>query len=281
LIAAGVRVPEGFVLDARAFREVAGIDLTDGDPAAIGEALDAAGHRIEDAEPPAELDREVSACASVLGRLAVRSSASIEDGEQGAAPGVFASVTDVAPEQVWSAIRAVWSSALSPLAAAYARRRGAAISINPPPRFAWLRGPAKPDLSIAVILQRFVPGPRVTVYTRPVGAPDANEAADPARDELWIQKDGSLERVPRSGAGERPETAIALVAEAAIGAARGADVELVLEATPEGTRPWVVQARPIVHPVRRRRPAPPPIVLAPLVQDGRRWTWDIAHNPDP
>jgi pyruvate,water dikinase len=42
-----------------------------------------------------------------------------------------------------------------------------------------------------------------------------------------------------------------------------------------------VQARPIVHPARTARRRPPPIVLAPLVADGRRWTWDIAHNPDP
>src|SRR5262245_23077201 len=74
---------------------------------------------------------------------------------------------------------------------------------------------------------------------------------------------------------------MALACEAAIGASEGADVELVLEATPQGTQTWVVQARPIVHPVRRRRASPPPIVIAPLVQDGRRWTWDIAHNPDP
>jgi phosphohistidine swiveling domain-containing protein len=276
LIAAGVRVPDGFVLDARAFREIAAIDLTDGltagltegltdglggDPAAIGDALDAAAHRIQRAELPAELDRDVRECASALGRLAVRSSASLEDGDQGAAAGVFSSVTDVAPADVWSAIRAVWLSALTPLAAAYARRRGAAISI-------------------AVILQRFVPGPRVTVYTRPVGASEPSRAGEPG-DELWIQRDGALERVRRIVAVDRPEAMLALAAEAAIGAARGADVELVLEATPEGTRPWVVQARPILHPVRRRRPAPPPIVLAPLVRDGRRWTWDIAHNPDP
>jgi phosphohistidine swiveling domain-containing protein len=254
LIAAGLRVPEGFVLEASAFREVAALDLTDGDPDAIGHALSAAGQRIEEAQVPSELEREVREHAAALGCLAVRSSASIEDGELGAAPGVFASVTGVAPAEVWNAVRAVWTSALTPLAVAYARRRGAAITI-------------------AVILQRFVPGPRVTVYTRPVGEVDA--------DELWLQRGGTLERVPRSGASDRPEAAIALAAEAAIGAARGADVELVLEATPHGTQPWIVQARPIIHPVRRRRPAPPPIVLAPLVQDGRRWTWDIAHNPDP
>src|SRR5262249_30608916 len=77
----------------------------------------------------------------------------------------------------------------------------------------------------------------------------------------------------------------------------GADVELVIESR-DVSRPrpwpdlspdlsgkwpglWLLQARPIVHPVRRARPAPPAILLAPLVEDGRRWTWGIAHNPDP
>lgn len=255
LIAAGLPVPDGFVLEASAFREVAALDLTDDDPDAIGHALAAAAHRIEHAEPPAALDREVRERAAALGHLAVRSSASVEDGELGAAPGVFDSVTGVAPGEVWNAIRAVWTSALAPLAVAYARRRGAAISI-------------------AVILQRFVPGPRATVYTRPVGR-------DAAADELWLQRGDALERLRRTAAGERPEAAIALAAEAAIGATQGADVELVLEAVPHGAQPWIVQARPIIQTVRRRRSAPPPIVLAPLVQDGRRWTWDIAHNPDP
>ena len=253
LIAAGLPVPEGFVLEAAVFREAAALGLTGGEPDAIGHELAAAAQRIADAAPPADLERELRAVAHTLGRLAVRSSASIEDGELGAAAGVFASATDVAPGELWNAIRAVWTSALTPLAVAYARRRGASISI-------------------AVILQRFVPGSRVTLYPRPVGGE--------ASDELWIQRGDELERMQRSGAGH-PEAAIALAAEAAIGASRGADVELVLEATPGGARPWIVQARPILHPVRQRRRGPPPILLAPLVQDGRRWTWDIAHNPDP
>lgn len=254
LIAAGLPVPEGFVLDSRAFREVVAMHGADGDgisPDAIGHAIAELEQRIADAHIPADLDRDVRQRAAVLGRLAVRSSASLEDGEHGAAAGVFASVTDVPPDDVWQAIRAVWTSALTPLAIGYARRRSSAIAI-------------------AVILQRFIPGDRATVYTRAVGAPHG--------DELWLQRD-RLERLARST--DRPEARLALAAEAAIGAARGADVELVLERTPQGTRPWIVQARPIVHPVQRPRAVPPPIVLAPLVHDGRRWTWDIAHNPDP
>jgi phosphohistidine swiveling domain-containing protein len=42
-----------------------------------------------------------------------------------------------------------------------------------------------------------------------------------------------------------------------------------------------VQARPIVHPPPPARRPPPPALLAALVADGRRWTWDVTHNPDP
>lgn len=257
LIAAGARVPEGFVIDSRAFQLIAALDEVA--PDAIGHALAAAGERIRGGELPAELEREVRDGAARLGRLAVRSSASIEDGALGAAAGVFASITDVAPADVWDAVRAVWTSALTPLAVAYARRRAAGIAIS-------------------VIVQRFVAGDRMTVYTRPAGAPGGTASPD---EEMWLQRDGQLERVRRSAAAGRTEAAIALAAEAAIEAPGGADVELVLESTLQGVRPWVVQARPILRPVPRQRPVPPPIVLAPLVQDGRRWTWDIAHNPDP
>lgn len=262
LIAAGLPVPEGFVLDRTAFRDVSALaelspdqlppgGIDDG----IGHALAAIAQRISAAAIPPEIAHPVRDRAVALGRLAVRSSASLEDGALGSAAGVFSSLVDLAPADVWDAVRAVWTSALTPLAVAYARRRAAAISIS-------------------VILQRFVPGERVTVYTRPVGAP----AED---DELWVSRAGGLERVPRALASARRDTAIALAAERAIDAPRGADVELVIESTPAGPRPWIVQARPIVHPERRARPAPPPIIIAPLVADGRRWTWDIAHNPDP
>ena len=260
LTAAGLRVPDGFVLEPGGFAALAALPQIE--PDAIGHALAEANQRIMHAALPAEVDREVRERAAALGRLAVRSSASIEDSVLGSAAGVFASVTDVAATDVWDAIRTVWTSALTPLAVAYARHRAAAITM-------------------AVIVQRFVPGVRMTVYTRPIGAPPGSRFEGPGDDELWLQRDGQIERVRRSAAATRPEAVAALAAEAAIGAAQGADVELVLEPTPHGARPWIVQARPIVHPVRRRRPPPPPIVTAPLVQDGRRWTWDIAHNPDP
>ncbi len=255
LLAAGLPVPDGFALDTQVFRDIARLD--DVAPEALGHALEATAQRIAAAEIPDALAREVAARAAALGRLAVRSSASIEDGALGAAAGVFASLTDVAPGDVWNAIRAVWTSALAPLAVAYARRRAAAIAIG-------------------VIVQRFVPGARRTVYTRPIGAPRG--------DELWLARGEAVERVPRDAARGRPEAALALAAEAAIDSPDGADVELV-EADGQI---WIVQARPMVHPARHSarpapqvRPAPPPILLAALRADGRQWTWDIAHNPDP
>jgi pyruvate,water dikinase len=45
--------------------------------------------------------------------------------------------------------------------------------------------------------------------------------------------------------------------------------------------PWIVQARPIVHRVAAPRRPAPPSVTALLVADGRTWSWDVAHNPDP
>ena len=266
LIAAGLPVPAGWVLDDRAFRAAAG-ELQVADAGAIGHALAAAAARLEASALPAELVDEVAARAHELGLLAVRSSATIEDGEAGAAAGVFVSRVAVRPEEVWPAIRAVWASALAPLAVGYARSRGEVPAI-------------------AVILQRHVPGELVTVYTRPPGAPDA--------DEVWVQRGAALAKHRRDGAaggeqsgaggldrGGRAIVELALAAEHAIGAPRGADVELVI-GDPDGAEPaWVVQARPIVHPARRAPVAPPEAVTAALVADGRRWTWDVAHNPDP
>ncbi len=243
LIAAGLPVPEGFVLEDTAFRELAG-DLDSRDETVIGHRLAQAAARIATAQLPDELIRDVEQRAGALGMLAVRSSATIEDGDAGAAAGVFSSRRAVPPAEVWDAIRAVWTSALTPLAAAYARRR---------------TGP----ISIGVIVQQFVPGEPITVYTRAPGKA--------AADDVMIQRGGNLTVVPRSSLD--PAVVLALRAEAAIGARQGADVELV------GER--IVQARPIVHPVINRRALAPPTVLAPLVADGRHWTWDVAHNPDP
>ncbi len=103
------------------------------------------------------------------------------------------------------ALRAVWTSALAPLAVRYARWRA--------------EGGGDGDaIAIAVILQRHVAGELVTIYTRPAGAPE--------RDEVWIQRGERLEKRRRDAAD--PQIELALAARRAIGADRGADVELVL-----------------------------------------------------
>lgn len=235
LIAAGLPVPDGFVVgEARA-----GIALDE-----IGHQLEAERRRI--AEEPAD-EAIVARAARIAGTLAVRSSASLEDGAGGSAAGVFESVTNVRASAVWDAIRAVRTSALTPLAAAYGR--------------------GKP-IAIAVIVQRFVAGERMTIYTRPPGKPDVRR--------ILVQRGVHVREYGPDDVD--PFVAFALRAEGAIGARRGADVEIVLDR--EGA-PWVVQARPIVHPPPPSRVAPPPALLAALVEDGRIWRWDVAHNPDP
>lgn len=225
LIAAALPVPEGFVIDHRAFDRV----VRD-------------GHEVPD-----ELRREVDARAARLGLLAVRSSATIEDSDLGAAAGVFSSRRAVPPGELWPAIGAVWDSARSPEATAYARRRGASVTIG-------------------VIVQRHVAGAPITIYSRPPGRP--------SDDELWIQRDGTLTRHRRDD--PDPLVALALAAEAALAVPGGVDVELIA-----GDRNWIVQARPIVHPSVAVQTPPPPAVLAPLAASRRVWTWDVAHNPDP
>src|SRR6185312_9221728 len=261
LIAAGLPVPPGFVIAASVFERVAGpLVLNDLDLA--GHAIDASARRIEEAELTGELKAELRAHLKELGnQVIVRSSSPIEDGPRGGGAGVFES-SEAVPnelERVWHAIRAVWTSALAPAAIAYARGRSDALRLG-------------------VIVQQFVTGARVTVYTR---SPSGN-------DELVIQRGDTLVRTPRvqipRDLGIQHAVIQALRAECVIGGP--ADVELVQAWTPEDGaervfETWVVQARPIVvAPARLVMTAPPPIVIAPL-QDGRAWTWDVTHNPDP
>ncbi|HTJ47399.1 MAG TPA: PEP/pyruvate-binding domain-containing protein, partial [Kofleriaceae bacterium] len=230
---------------------LAAVDVGDrcgGKAAALGAMLRAGlpvpdGFAIGGTLTPAE-EAEVEARAAALGgTLAVRSSMSIEDAEGGAGAGVFASMVDVPAHDVLEAIRAVWDSATTPLAQAYARGR---------------------SIGAGVIVQRFVRGARVTIYTRPPGAPD--------RDEVWI---GDA-RVARGS--DDPRAVLALRAEAAIRADRGADVELI----ESDAGLFVVQARPIVHPRTRERQAPPDKLFAfTRTTPGVVWRWDAAHNPSP
>ena len=150
-----------------------------------------------------------------------------------------------------------------------------------------------------MIVQEYVSGTPLVVYTRPPGQPTSHE--------LLLQRSDHVSRhsrddLPRELSAQHAAV-MALRAERALGCETGVDVELVqlrkqsgfdvaLEtvidlrtAAGAAARPGkpllaIVQARPIVHPVPRRLMPPPPSVLASL-QDGRTWTWDVAHNPDP
>lgn len=261
LIAAGLDVPPGFVIADGLFKTVVG-ELAIDDTANIGHVLGQAADAIASAVIPAEIEREVRERAASLGSvLAVRSSATIEDSAAGAGAGVFSSRRAVPVAEVWDAIRAVWTSALTPLAAAYARRRGGSIAIG-------------------VIVQEFVAGTSIVVYTRPPGQPESPE--------VLVQHAESVSRHVRDGWPGDLETLSAVEAalrcERALGVTTGVDVELVQRQVASGTdvlvATRVVQARPIVHPQPRRLLSAPPPLLAAL-QDGRTWTWDVAHNPDP
>lgn len=265
LIAAGLDVPPGFVIADGAFRSVLGklaIEAATADPASLGHVLAQAAEVVATAEIPAELEREVNERARELGsHVMVRSSATIEDTAAGAAAGVFSSRRAVPVAEVWSAIRAVWTSALTPLAAAYARKRGGAIAIG-------------------VIVQEYVAGTPVVVYTRPPNQPVSRE--------LLIQRSDHVSRHSRDDLPREIEAQhaalLALRAEQVLGVETGVDVELVQIRKQSGfdvaIETSIVQARPIVHPQPRTFVPPPPAVLAPL-QDGRTWTWDVVHNPDP
>jgi phosphohistidine swiveling domain-containing protein len=248
LLAAGLPVPDGFVLTDRAFRDVVGEQLA--------ATLDQLANAIAAAVPPAPLLAELARRAGPLERLAVRSSISLEDQSAGAAAGVFSSVLAVPPAELWPAITAVWASVCTPLAAAYARLH--------------LRANPHTPLSVGVIVQRYVPGERLTVYTREPGAPDSPLA--------WIERARGLQKLPRDA--HDPIVTLALRAERALGLARGADVELIAHPGDDGAMA-VVQARPIVHPVLARKVPAPPAVVSALVADGRCWTADLAHNPEP
>jgi phosphoenolpyruvate synthase/pyruvate phosphate dikinase len=269
LLAAGLPVPPGFVIDDRAFRSIAGelsVEVADGRSESallqLGHVLEQAAERIATARVPVELLDEVGARAHELGSIVmVRSSATIEDTAAGAGAGVFSSRAAVPVDELWDAIRAVWTSALTPLAAAYARRRGGTIAIG-------------------VIVQEYVAGTPLVVYTRPPG--------QPASREILIQHNDHVSRHSRDDLPREIEhqhaAVLALRAETALALPQGVDVELVQIRKQSGfdvaIETMIVQARPIVHPNARTLTPPPPAVLAPLA-DGRTWTWDVAHNPDP
>ena len=169
--------------------------------------------QLEHVEIAASLLHELVTQATPWHDVAVRSSMAVEDGAQAAAPGLFASKTHVPVTTLAlaDALRAVWASACTPMVGQYLARHDASVG-----RF-----------TVAAIVQQFIVGERLVIYTRPPGAATETTAL--------LQRNGSTRRLARDDATE-PALRLALAAEIAIGAQHGADVELVQQ--PDGTL-WV------------------------------------------
>ena len=200
--------------------------------------------------------QDIMAQAAAWQHVAVRSSMALEDGANAAAPGLFVSQNHIEPTApaLADALRAVWISACTPMVGLYRARRDGNVG----------------SFAIAAIVQQFIVGERLVIYTRPPGAP--------AEATALLQQAGTTRRLARTDAAE-PALQLALAAEQAIDAPRGADVELLRQS--DGTL-WIVQARPIVHPPRNaERSAPPAGLLAAMHADGRTWILDRTHNPTP
>ena len=158
LAGAGMRVPDGFVITARAFREavdrlVASVDSL----AELAEALRAA-------ELPPEVTDEVSASLVALGEpvVAVRSSAVGEDAAEHSFAGQHVTVLGVdGLEAVLDAVREVWAGALAEHALAYRVR----MAVDTVPA------------GVAVVVQRMIaPDCAGVAFTVDPTAPGSREA---------------------------------------------------------------------------------------------------------
>ena len=252
---AGVRVPRAFVIDAGAYD--AALKSAGGpwtiEPADPLPALEAAQEAFAKVALPDGLADELAAATKDFGKLAVRSSATLEDQADASAAGAFESKTAVEPAQLADAVRAVWASAWGPGAWAYLHARGRSLR----------------DVRMAVLVHAFVEGQQGTVFTRDPSAADSSDA----RVEIAAPWEPMSLRVPREAPDREPAHAdtvrAALTLEAQAG--RPLDVEWVRQM--EGGALYIVQLRPITAFAPAAFPAAPP--------DGCPWKLDAEHNPDP
>ncbi len=245
LLAAGLRVPPGFVLLADERR-----------------VWSQGSHAID-----AALDR----ASSPLGdRLVVRSSASIEDAAGGGAAGVFSSVRDVRNERaaLRSAARRVCESASAETTRIYLATKGIAqvhmavlvqTQVEGTRGVLYSRPPGDPD------------GPAMAIEI-------AGE--EPTRC-LRVARAGPIRAVPHAPLPDAALTqlvAAGLAVERALAMTRGVDMEWVWD----GAQLWVVQARAIQHPAQQPRPAPAPEIFSfSRAEPHRTWQLDASHNPEP
>lgn len=133
LVAGGFPVPEGFVLTTAAFRDA---------------EVDVAGARTPSAAALAELASALRRLLADGGRVAVRSSATLEDAAETSFSGMLSTYTDLADERAaLDAVRRCWASAARPEVREYMARRGL------------------PDqgLEVAVVVQRMLAAGRAGV----------------------------------------------------------------------------------------------------------------------
>jgi phosphohistidine swiveling domain-containing protein len=219
LLAAGLPVPPGFVITTEAFAQRRIPDLSD---------------------------------LPLPGPWAVRSSATIEDQEAGAAPGLFVSRIGVEPGAAAAAVREVWASVDGPAVRAYLE----ALAIAPR------------CVAMAVIIQKAIApsGARGTLYSRLPNQPSAPM--------MLVEQGDTWQQLPRDDAS--PLAELARAAEAALGC-DAVDLEWAEDA--DGL--WVVQARPIPQPRQLRPTVAHEHFAFTLAVPGQVWRWDAAHNPDP
>ena len=251
---AGVRVPDAFVVAASAYDaalKTAGGPWTidDADPLP---ALEAAQRAFAGVALPEGLADELFASAGA-GKLAVRSSATLEDQADASAAGAFESQTAVEPSALADAVRAVWASAWGPGAWAYLHARG--------------RSPA--DVRMAVLVHAFVEGQQGTIFTRDPSAADSPDA----RVEIAAPWEPMSSRVPRDAPDREPAHAEAVRAALALehAAGRPLDVEWVRQIA-DGAL-YILQQRPIS--------AFAPAAFGAAPPDGCPWKLDAEHNPEP
>jgi len=247
LIASRLPVPACGVVSATAYQAVAStpaiaelIDALRAAPSPEPQHLSHEQERVDHASltvpVPSSIETSIVDLAREIGdggRVAVRSSATLEDTEGASCAGQFRSILDVGPDDVIQAVRLVWASLWHPAPRSYRRAR----SID------------ESDLGMAVVVMRMVDATTAgVVFT-----------VDPEGDEsmLRIETVEGLGDKLVSGA-TTPEKALvprhgrsgldrqladirklALRAESVLGAPQ--DVEWAAE----GSRVWIVQSRPI------------------------------------